>query len=408
MNYQYPSLGYDNRPVLAGDRQSKQQPMVNSGYFSFRGAAYPSINNSAYSLVPNYEYGPVAGYPVASGYNVDLQERIARAKDINMRYKQSLARTAVLNHHNEVAQVVLPYKITKPVVEKPSVSKQFEHKQFQHQPYQYKYVQNKKAIDGKVLSELSLKSVAPAEQHRAGAVAFEDDEDIELISNDVPTKKMPPVIKKQEDSQPMDYRPGPKDSQLQHSHNYVDEHLKKSTEASISQPDPKLNELASKISQAVAENKNELDSKAKKNKNKKKLDKTELIAENKKKIDSVMKKNANSVILMPLWRHRRNGIMNPPPDKILKGKRLFRVIVKSLLGMFIRYSVVSYKVKLEMREKERQALTRALNIYSESMDDWLAKLVSMPLSSLQQVICLARRRYLYYVYYMLVGFYTRL
>lgn len=105
----------------------------------------------------------------------------------------------------------------------------------------------------------------------------------------------------------------------------------------------------------------------------------------KRRVEHLIKVNANAPVVMPLWRHKLNGRMDPPKEAILKGVRLFRLIVRSLIMLFIRPIVTSLKHKLALRERQRKEFQKSLRIVSGSLDDWLGKLVALPVTSVTQV-----------------------
>lgn len=108
----------------------------------------------------------------------------------------------------------------------------------------------------------------------------------------------------------------------------------------------------------------------------------------KRKTEHLIKVSANAPVVMPLWRHKLNGRMDPPPEAILKGARLFRLIVKSLLMLIIKPIVQSLKRKLSLRERQRKELQKSLRIVAGSLDDWLGKIVQLPVSTITQVLSL--------------------
>jgi hypothetical protein len=105
----------------------------------------------------------------------------------------------------------------------------------------------------------------------------------------------------------------------------------------------------------------------------------------KRKVDQLIKISANAPAVMPLWRHKLNGRLDPPPETILKGKRLLRLIVRVVLYMFVRPTVAVMRRKLNAREVDRKDLQKTLKLLAGSFDDWLGKLVQLPVTSVAQV-----------------------
>ena len=140
-----------------------------------------------------------------------------------------------------------------------------------------------------------------------------------------------------------------------------------------------LNTLAESMNKTVEDSNSML---KKLNAKKNKLPEAEKV---KKRIENLIKVNATSPTVLPLWRHKLNGNPNPAPETVLKGKRLFRVIVKSLLNMFIKPTIMKLKRTMASRESERRDLQRSLKLISDSFDDWIGKLVHLPVSSVVQV-----------------------
>ena len=84
----------------------------------------------------------------------------------------------------------------------------------------------------------------------------------------------------------------------------------------------------------------------------------------------------------PLWRHKLRGSIAPPPELVLRGKSLWRVITRALILLYIRPYLHIFNRKKATRVQEREFLERTLLIYSASCDHWIGKLVRIPLLSL--------------------------
>eukprot|EP01032_Pedospumella_encystans_P016132 gene16132-18416_t len=104
----------------------------------------------------------------------------------------------------------------------------------------------------------------------------------------------------------------------------------------------------------------------------------------KKKLEQLIKVNANSPAVMPLWRHKLEGRLDPPAELILKGIRLFRVIARSILNLIVKPTVTRIKRIIVVRERERKELQKTLNIAAGGLGDWIGKIVQLPVSSIAQ------------------------
>lgn len=77
------------------------------------------------------------------------------------------------------------------------------------------------------------------------------------------------------------------------------------------------------------------------------------------------------------------GVPNPPPETILKGKALFRVVAWGVVIMHVRPSLTIRKRKEAARDRDRNDLNKTLLMFSEANDLWIGKYVKVPISSLQ-------------------------
>jgi hypothetical protein len=84
----------------------------------------------------------------------------------------------------------------------------------------------------------------------------------------------------------------------------------------------------------------------------------------------------------PLWRHKMEGNLNPNPDELLKGKALFRVAVYMVIFAYTGPYLEWKRKKLASREKETNELNKALTVFADSCDTWVAKSIEMPLLSI--------------------------
>ena len=122
------------------------------------------------------------------------------------------------------------------------------------------------------------------------------------------------------------------------------------------------------------------DEKRRQNAKKEATDKTKNIMEN--LIKRSERKNKNR---KPLWRHRLAGLSNPPPDLLITGPQLFRAVVKAIIGLIIRPRLLIFHRKTSTQTKERRVLSKTLNVLSDSITEWMGKLVQVPVSTLVQV-----------------------
>jgi len=105
----------------------------------------------------------------------------------------------------------------------------------------------------------------------------------------------------------------------------------------------------------------------------------------KKRIKSLLeRKPTGRVELKTLWRHKLDGLTDPPASKILKGCALFRVLAKSIIAMYIRPQLAIRKRKIAFRDREAKDLNQTLILYSEAVSMWLGKIVRIPINSLEQ------------------------
>lgn len=149
-----------------------------------------------------------------------------------------------------------------------------------------------------------------------------------------------------------------------------------------------LAELNENMNKVVDENKETLDKTHANETQKRENEKKTANQENKKKFESLIKKSEGNPIRFPLWKHRmlRNDkYYNPPADTVLKGKSLWKAITISVIVLFVKPMVLVRRLKTKLKDKEKAELQRALLIYAETADDWLGKLVQLPIASIVQV-----------------------
>ena len=89
---------------------------------------------------------------------------------------------------------------------------------------------------------------------------------------------------------------------------------------------------------------------------------------------------------MPRWRHVALGhdLKLLPPEMILKGKDLFRCVAFAVLKLYVKPLLAVRKRHLAARSAERDDLEKTLRLYMDPCASWLAKLVKIPIISLQK------------------------
>lgn len=128
------------------------------------------------------------------------------------------------------------------------------------------------------------------------------------------------------------------------------------------------------------------------------LEKSSQNQENRKRIENLLqtlnemksqRENLEDIFeLMPLWRHR---LLHPdiplediPPEKILSGIRLFRVIVHGIRLMYCEPLLRVRKRKLSCKLKEISDWQRTLTVFIDACSSWMGKLVKVPIQSIEQ------------------------
>lgn len=62
--------------------------------------------------------------------------------------------------------------------------------------------------------------------------------------------------------------------------------------------------------------------------------------------------------------------------------RLFRVVVRSIIGMIIRPQHEIYRRRSQQLEGNKRSFERALQVMLESIADWMGRTVQLPVSSI--------------------------
>lgn len=94
---------------------------------------------------------------------------------------------------------------------------------------------------------------------------------------------------------------------------------------------------------------------------------------------------AKSFNKMPLWRHKLLGINDPPVEQILKGKALFRLLVRIVLDLYVKPFMLVRKKRLDRKVFDSSDMSKKLLLFMDGCDGWLAKAVRTPLLSVLQV-----------------------
>lgn len=107
------------------------------------------------------------------------------------------------------------------------------------------------------------------------------------------------------------------------------------------------------------------------------------INRNKKMLEDLQQKG-DGLNAMPRWRHHINGVLNPPSHLVIKGKRLWRLVVRGLLLLFIKPLVSSRKKKLQKKLDQEEELAVSISGCKDSCEEWLGRVVKLPLSTAVQ------------------------
>lgn len=107
--------------------------------------------------------------------------------------------------------------------------------------------------------------------------------------------------------------------------------------------------------------------------------------EEKLRMNSLLEELAKEEV-MPLWRHKLLGhnVALLPPESILKGKQLFRLVALCVLKVFVKPYLAVKKMKLARREVETEEFRKNLHFYLEPCELWIAKMIRIPMLSINQ------------------------
>ena len=85
---------------------------------------------------------------------------------------------------------------------------------------------------------------------------------------------------------------------------------------------------------------------------------------------------------MPRWRHMVKGNRTPTPDVLMKGISLFRMAGRLVLYMIAKPWLAVKKKREETKAKQMTMLNKTIMMYTDSTNDWLGRLVKVPLASI--------------------------
>lgn len=349
---------------------------------------YPQNGYQGYGGVPSQypqQYPPRGGYATSNYDPVALQLRIVQAKQVNLMYKQNLVRNMILNNNTPVAQQnrhEAPYGNNNPY--------QPVYPQQQQQPRLYSQEEPQLTSQSSLpLLQRDFRNERHAgtpRSHESSLSAAHE----ELFRTTPPIAAAQPYQSQQLRVQPPQVKPSTRDAYHRpteagddEDHAIPFEDFAASSAPMRPRDDVKmLSTLAENMAQTVSDN---TDALKKITAARKKIAQAPNAEKTKKKIEQMIKVNANAPAVMPLWRHKLNGRHDPPPETVLKGIRLFRLVARSLLNFVVKPIVASVKHQLVVRESGRKDLQKTLKIVAGGIDDWIGKLVQLPVSSVAQV-----------------------
>jgi hypothetical protein len=354
----------------------------NNGNYGYGGGGYSGGNYGAGGYIggygggnPNQQYpppnGPQSHYPVSSYDPVALQMRIVRAKQVNLMCKQNMVRNMILSDSTAFS--------------KSSNGGGSSHGQVQSQPQQRMFSQEEPAqFSNNNLPQLQRdlqrndydrstpipKIQEPQSQFESFQGPANNSAKASLSKPRTPTESVPVEASLSSHGVTED-----------EDHSIPLHELEQSTAPLRPREDIKiLSSLADNMEKTVNDNVEALKKiSAAKKKQQPPAEKV------KKKIEQMIKVSDNLPAVMSLWRHKLNGRPNPPPETVLKGARLLRLVTRSLLNFIIKPTLARLRRKLIVRESERKDLQKTMKIIAGGFDDWIGKLVQLPVSSVAQV-----------------------
>lgn len=93
--------------------------------------------------------------------------------------------------------------------------------------------------------------------------------------------------------------------------------------------------------------------------------------------------NTKAEEILPRWKHRLyHNNPNPPLQNIMKSGRLFRTIAWSLCVLVTGPLLEIYRRRGKYRDREKREFKHTLSLFIETLDDWIGRLIQLPLSSM--------------------------
>lgn len=136
--------------------------------------------------------------------------------------------------------------------------------------------------------------------------------------------------------------------------------------------DTKFNLMDMKITEAEREKKKKMKLEEKQKRQKLKL-----------QMDSLLQ--GQNLNILPLWRHRLRGTINPKPEEVLKGKSMFRVAYYMVMHFYVKPRLSVQNRKAQTKSSEMDSLLKSLLLFIDNTSHWLGKLIKIPISSIIQV-----------------------
>jgi hypothetical protein len=338
-----------------GNQLISQQVHYGSYYPPQQQLGYPQFQSS-------YGYSPYV-QPVPSQREaqiLSLQSRLLNAKRDNLRYKQELGRSIIQQQQYYADQSALPDPNNISSLRQVAPSSQ-------------------NIQDLRVAGSLSARNYLPQQSQVpfSGRANGEERMSARGESGNGYMSTVPPLK-----------LPGKLLENKMHSQEtrYSQDDDSSNSTSSLTNPfhHMRLNHLNENLNQIVEDNKKAIEN-----------DKTKLLPKAKQKqqekknanyqarqdIESLLKKNGQTTKI-PLWRHRLQGTLNPPRELIMGGKKLFRAIALSVIAMLIGPARTVYLKKAEKREMNSKEFVKTLQIVTDGVDDWMSKLVQLPIASI--------------------------
>ena len=108
---------------------------------------------------------------------------------------------------------------------------------------------------------------------------------------------------------------------------------------------------------------------------------------NKNKIVELIEGTEKLTYAMPRWRHEMLGNLNPRPEYILRGKKLFRLIARIVLHFYVKPMLNVRQKKFQDRYNLMKEFSRSTKLFFDICCGWMGKLMYIPVTSILQVAC---------------------